>query len=144
ACCNIVSIDANGLVSARQADGRVFQFQVADKTLLASLHIGQPVWADFAANQVTLKYGAAPCCAIAARPIGPVDGARPIGPVDGAKQFQPAGGAPCCSITAIDRTTGTATATVKATGEPFTFTVGDKAVLASLHLGQPVWAAFAG
>src|SRR3989440_10373486 len=91
-CCPIVSINANGVVSARQADGRVFQFQVVDKTLLASLHIGQPVWADFAANQVALKYGAAPCCAIAARPIGPVDGARPIGPVDGAKQLQPAGG----------------------------------------------------
>src|SRR5438128_230875 len=70
ACCGIVSINANGVVSARQADGRVFQFQVVDKTLLASLHIGQPVWADFAANQVTLKYGMQPCCAIAARPIG--------------------------------------------------------------------------
>src|SRR5947207_1070124 len=114
ACCGIVSINANGVVSARQADGRVFQFQVADKTLLASLHIGQPVWADFAANQVTLKYGVTPCCSIAARPIGPVDGARRIGPVDGAKQLQPAGSAPCCDITAIDRSTPTATATGKA------------------------------
>src|SRR2546425_5155357 len=103
ACCGIVSINANGVVSARQADGRVFQFQVADKTLLASLHIGQPVWADFGAKQVTLKYGGAPCCDIAARPFGPVDGARPFGPVDGARQLQPAGIDPCCSITAIDR-----------------------------------------
>src|SRR5947207_14327091 len=106
ACCNIVSINANGVVSARQADGRVFQFQVADKTLLASLHIGQPVWADFAANQVTLKYGAQPCCGIAARPIGPVDGARPIGPVDGAKQLQPAGGTPCCQVVTNPAVTG--------------------------------------
>jgi Cu/Ag efflux protein CusF len=133
-CCNIVSIDANGLVSARQADGRVFQFQVADQALLASLHIGQAVWADFGAKQVTLKYGAQPCCGIRA--------AGPGAPV-GAQQLQPAGFQPCCSITAIDRGAGTATATVKATGEAFTFTVGDKAVLASLHTGQPVWADFA-
>ena len=39
-CCSIVSINANGVVSARQADGRVFQFQVKDQTLLASLHTG--------------------------------------------------------------------------------------------------------
>src|SRR5207302_10376766 len=84
----------NGLVSARQADGRVFHFQVTDKTVLASLHIGQPVWADFAAKQVTLKYGGTPCCGIlAARPVGPVDGARPIGPVDGARPIGPVDGA---------------------------------------------------
>ena len=94
ACCGIVGIDANGLVSARQADGRVFHFQVTDKTVLASLHIGQPVWADFAAKQVTLKYGGTPCCGIlAARPVGPVDGARPIGPVDGARPIGPVDGA---------------------------------------------------
>src|SRR5256885_4536881 len=133
-CCPIVSINANGVVSARQADGRVFQFHVADKTLLASLHIGQPVWADFAANQVTLKYGGTPCCQIRA--------AGPGAPV-GVQQLQPAGATPCCAITAIDRGAGTATATVKATGEAFTFTVGDKAVLASLHTGQLVWADFA-
>src|SRR3989441_1222218 len=87
ACCGIVSINANGVVSARQADGRVFQFQVNDKTLLASLHIGQPVWADFAANQVTLKYGGSPCCGI--RAAGP---GTPVGP----QQLQPAGITPCC------------------------------------------------
>src|SRR3989442_3117674 len=79
-CCQIVGINADGVVSARQADGRVFQFQVADKTLLASLHIGQPVWADFGAKQVTLKYGVDPCCEIAARPFGPVDAAPPLQP----------------------------------------------------------------
>src|SRR5438132_865035 len=93
-CCQIVGIDANGLVSARQADGRVFQFQVADQALLASLHIGQPVWADFGAKQVTLKYGGQPCCGIlGARPFGPVDGARPAGPVDGARPAGPVDGA---------------------------------------------------
>ena len=91
-CCEIVGIDANGLVSARQADGRVFQFQVADKTLLASLHIGQPVWADFGAKQVTLKYGFEPCCEIAARPVGPVDAARPLNP--------------CCNVVANAALTG--------------------------------------
>ena len=142
-----------------KATGEAFTFTVGDedgddrhKAVLASLHTGQPVWADFGAKQVTLKYGITPCCPIAARPVGPVDGARPVGPVDGARPFgpvdgarqlQPAGIDPCCSITAIDRGAGTATATVKATGEAFTFTVGDKAVLASLHTGQPVWADFA-
>ena len=126
ACCGIVGIDANGLVSARQADGRVFHFQVTDKTVLASLHIGQPVWADFAAKQVTLKYGGTPCCGIlaarpvgpvdgarpigpvdGARPIGPVDGARPVGPVDGARPFGPVDGiAPCCNVVANAALTG--------------------------------------
>src|SRR5207253_2714269 len=111
--------------------------------VLGAQRRGRLVWADVAAKRVPLKYGLPPCCEIAARPFGPVDGARPFGPVDGAKQLQPAGISPCCQITAIDRGAGTATATVKATGEAFTFTVGDKAVLASLHTGQPVWADFA-
>ena len=129
ACCGIVSINANGVVSARQADGRVFQFQVNDKTVLASLHIGQPVWADFGAKQVTLKYGGTPCCGIlGARPFGPVDGARPVGPVDGARPAGPVDGArpagpvdgarpfgpvdaarpasPCCSVVVNGALTG--------------------------------------
>src|SRR2546430_1143079 len=96
-CCPIVSINANGVVSARQADGRVFQFQVADKTLLASLHIGQPVWADFAANQVTLKHGGTPCCQIRA--------AGPGAPV-GVQQLQPAGGWPWGQVVTNPAVTG--------------------------------------
>src|SRR2546422_591492 len=72
-CCEIVGLDASAVVSAGKAEERVFQFQVADKAVLASLHTGQPVWADFGAKQVTLKYGGDPCCQIAARPFGPVD-----------------------------------------------------------------------
>ena len=47
-CCAITSIAQNGQVTARQTSSkRVFQFQVNDKALLATLRPGQQIHADF-------------------------------------------------------------------------------------------------
>ena len=63
-CCEITSIDASGRVTAQdKATGKSFQFQVNDSGLLNSLHLGQAVSADYAANQVAVAPGI-PCCQI--------------------------------------------------------------------------------
>ena len=60
-CCNITSVNANGLVTAQEIrTGSRFQFRVADKAVLAGLHVGQQVWADFAKQAVALAAGATP------------------------------------------------------------------------------------
>lgn len=97
-CCQITSINANGLVAARQtANGQVFQFQVKDKAQLATLHIGQAIWANFAGQAVALAAGAQPCCEIVAAGAGAA-----VGP----QQLQPAGAQPCCQIVANAALTG--------------------------------------
>jgi hypothetical protein len=67
ACCSIVRIGpAASVVTAREtATGFTFRFTVKNRRVLATLKIGQPVWADFAAKTVKLKAtDATPCCAI--------------------------------------------------------------------------------
>jgi Cu/Ag efflux protein CusF len=131
-CCGIVSINANGVVTAKETQtGRTFQFQVKDQAVLASLHVGQSVWADFAAQAVALAAGAQPCCGIV--------GARAAGPVALPTVH---GITPCCSIVSI-APSGLVTAKETQTGRTFQFQVKDQAVLTSLHVGQSVWADFA-
>jgi hypothetical protein len=64
-CCNITAIDnATGVVSARvTATGQTFRFKVTDAALRPSLKLGQGVYANFKANQVSVN-GEDPCCAI--------------------------------------------------------------------------------
>lgn len=71
ACCSIVRIDrAVSTVTAREtATGFTFRFTVKNRRLIASLKVGQPVWADFAAKQVRLKAtDSASCCPIVESP----------------------------------------------------------------------------
>lgn len=64
-CCSITAIDnATGVVSARvTATGQTFRFKVTDASLLRSMKLGQGVYANFKANQVSVN-GEAPCCSI--------------------------------------------------------------------------------
>ena len=55
-CCSITAIDAKtGIISANEnANGAAFQFRLADAKLLLSLRVGQPVYANFGAKQISL------------------------------------------------------------------------------------------
>lgn len=68
-CCGIIAIDAaTGLVTAKvTATGNTFQFKVTDARMLGSLRVGQGVYANFGARQVSLD-GLRPCCAITSGP----------------------------------------------------------------------------
>lgn len=71
ACCSIVRIQpAKAVATAREtATGFTFRFTVKSRRVLATLKVGQPVWADFAAKTVKLKAtDASPCCAIVETP----------------------------------------------------------------------------
>ncbi len=65
ACCSITGLDTgSGNVSARAtATGQVFAFAVSDRRLFDSLKVGQPVYANFKAGQVSLD-GKTTCCSI--------------------------------------------------------------------------------
>ena len=68
-CCGILAIDAGtGVVTAQvTANGSTFQFKVADTRVLRSLRVGQGVYANFSARQVSLD-GTRSCCAITSGP----------------------------------------------------------------------------
>jgi len=70
--CSITAISpSTGIVSAKvNASGAVFQFKVTDAKLLASLHVGQGVYANFTAMQVSLD-GKKVCCEITSPPQTP-------------------------------------------------------------------------
>ena len=124
-CCSITAINAaTRIVSARAKAGTAFQFEVKDAALLRGLRVGQAVNADFNTGKVRI-HGADPCCAII----------RPA-----VKSVTPS--EPCCNVTAVDSVTGIVTAKVTATGRVFRFEVKDRALLASLKVGQGVWADF--
>ena len=74
-CCRVQSLDrTTGVVTASNtASGQTFQFRVSDPRLLASLTVGQGVYANFKSNQVSLD-GKTACCAIVSVPAG--SGAR--------------------------------------------------------------------
>jgi hypothetical protein len=73
-CCSIVAINVvDALVSAREtASGYTFKFKVSDKKLLATLKVGDNVWADFSTKKVRLrKADSEPCCNIVLIPNNP-------------------------------------------------------------------------
>ena len=55
-CCSITAIDVHtGVVSAKEiANQETFQFKVTDAKVLAGLHVGQAVYANFTTKQVSL------------------------------------------------------------------------------------------
>lgn len=96
-CCGIIAIDAAaGIVTARvTANGNVFQFKVADSRTLATLKVGQAVYANFAGKQVSLD-GRATCCAIISGPAAPA-AARPPAPAARAPVAPPPAAAPAAA-----------------------------------------------
>jgi len=76
-CCTITAINAGtGIVSAKvTATGNVFQFKVVNAATLASLRVGQGVYANLTTHQVSLD-GRSACCAITSGPQAP--GATPV------------------------------------------------------------------
>jgi lysozyme len=163
-CCAITAINAStGVVTAKvNANGNIFQFQVTNAALLNSLKVGQGVYANFPANQVSVD-GTTVCCAITAPPAPPPPAPsaseppppaanKPAPSLPAAPAAAPlAVGAigstlapptPCCAITAIDTSSGVVTAKVNANGNIFQFKVTDAALLNSLKIGQGVYANF--
>lgn len=65
-CCEITKIDpVTGIIVAHEpTNGRVFQFTVANRTLLKGIKVGDRVYADFATGRVAIHAGE-PCCTIA-------------------------------------------------------------------------------
>jgi hypothetical protein len=81
ACCLVVRVDANdGALTAREtATGFTFRVVVKDRRRLASVKVGNPVWADFATKTVKLKANdVEPCCNIVETP--PTGGVTPPAP----------------------------------------------------------------
>ena len=56
---------------------------------------------------------------------------------------KPSSPAPCCSVTAVNPATHTATAREQSSGRSFQFTVPNAAQFAMLKIGKPIWANFA-
>ncbi len=80
-CCTVTAIDSEkGLVTAKERSGdRTFQFTVSDRSVLASLQIGGPVYANYRTNQVSLD-GKKACCTIVGATVAatkPSSGAAP-------------------------------------------------------------------
>jgi Cu/Ag efflux protein CusF len=138
-CCGITAINTStGMVTAQEhATGKIFQFKVTDPAVLKSLKVGQGVYANFGARQVSVD-GIVPCCGIVSAATGPAM----AGTAAGAIQNKLAPVQPCCGITAINASTGVVTAKVNATGKAFEFKVADSALLNSLKVGQGVYANF--
>lgn len=140
-CCAIVSINQKtGIVTAKvNATGQIFQFRVNDAATLNGLKVGQGVYANFKAAQVSLD-GAQPCCAI----VGNLGSASASGMTSPATNRGTAATPvqPCCQITSVNQQTGIATARVNATGQVFQFRVTDSNLLRSLKTSQGVYANF--
>ncbi len=68
-CCGVTAIDApRGLVTARvTATGQTFTFRVTDRRSLATIKVGQAVFANFRTSMVSLD-GRSSCCAITSSP----------------------------------------------------------------------------
>ena len=71
-CCNITAMDTNtGVVTATEnATNKVFQFKLNDPTQLKSLNVGKGVYANFAANVVSMD-GLSPNGIILSTPAAP-------------------------------------------------------------------------
>src|ERR1700682_5479752 len=95
-CCNVTAVDAGtGMVTAKEnATGKIFQFKVTDAELLKSLKVGQGVYANFGAMQVSLD-GSTACCSIISIGSPPPASAPVAKPAPGA----PAAAAPPATST---------------------------------------------
>ena len=143
-CCSITGIDSQtGIVAAKEnATGHTFAFKVNDSTLLESLKVGQGIYANFAAKQVSVD-NLSPCCGIVSQlsAVGGTGVAAPVAAARAAGQANPI--TPCCGITGVNAETGIIAARENATGRTFSFKVTDANLLKSLKSGQGVYANFA-
>lgn len=166
---HITAIDLRtGMVSAKvNATGEDFQFTLNDSSLLGTLKVGQGVYANFRAKQLSLdgqhvvgkivSIGAAKGPLAAAAPEGRINAPLPAKPSASPK---PASGTPgtaaqqitpppdsganpaCCSITSIDAPARLVSAKENSVGQAFEFSVPNSLLIQNLHTGQPVWANF--
>lgn len=81
ACCNVTAIDSRtGIVTAKEeTTGRTFEFRVTNAALLATLHPGSPVYANFKTKQVSLD-GKTVCCEIVGIGAAPAAAGAPARP----------------------------------------------------------------
>jgi hypothetical protein len=139
-CCTITRIQGQTVTAQETATGRTFEFS-ATPAVLSGLRVGQSVYANFTAKQVSVN-GANPCCSITNLGQVPSAGSslkRGIGAAPAAASGAPPPLNPCCSITRIQGQTITAQET--ATGRTFEFSATG-AVLSGLRVGQNVYANF--
>lgn len=158
-CCSITGIDTRaGLVSAKvNTTGQSFQFKPNTAALLASMKVGEGVYANFKTGKVSLDgkaiAGTIVSLGPAQRPLPPAAPSKapspPPAPQPGTSPRAASGstsqvgpGAACCGITSIDARAQLVAAKVNSTGQRFEFSVPDSVPIQSLHAGQPVWANF--
>jgi hypothetical protein len=148
-CCSVTAVDAaTGIVSARvNATGATFQFKVANATLLKGLRVGQGVYANLGANQVSLD-GKSSCCTIIStgnatllRPPGTIP--IPTGAAAPGATSSPA--TPCCTVSAVSAQNLITAQTT--TGTYFVFSLNAIPLIPStrpstIRVGQKVFADF--
>jgi hypothetical protein len=130
ACCQITSINTRtGIVTAKvNTTGQTLQFSLMNRAQLNQLQVGQALYANFKANQVSLD-GKTPAGMILT--AAPLDGAVARGtqaaPLDGVR------------ITSIDTAQGKVTVQLLATGEQIYFNIPSSNIQAHrLAVGQNV------
>jgi hypothetical protein len=138
-CCGVVKVDAvAGIATARDnATGRTFEFHL--QGVATRLKVGDSVYANFSAGQVSVD-GAAPCCSIVSQSASTANpAALPAGPIDSARS-RAAPATPCCNVVNVEAQTRMATARNNATGQTFQFKLQGAAT--SLKVGDAVYANF--
>jgi len=143
-CCSVTAINAaTGIVSAKvNASAETFQFKLTNANLLKELRVGEGVYANFTTHQVSLD-GKTIAGPITSGPQAPAPTPAAPPPLAKAVPVTPSA-APtdaCCSITAINATSGQVMARVNGTGQTFTFTASPS-VFNSLKVGQGIYANF--
>lgn len=174
ACCTITAIDeAAGIVTAKvNATGQTFQFTAMYDAfaLLGTLRIGQSVYANFPAMEVSLN-GASVCCKIVSSASAGAKGKKHCPPfcsgspppkfsgeatVQSAVSMPAAGNLgnvanpvgpvdaakPAAHIIGLNAASRMVTARVDSSGQTFQFQVSNPAWFDSLQIGQGVWANF--
>lgn len=144
-CCSVTAVDtATGVVSAKvNATGATFQFKVANAAQLKALRVGQGVYANLSAKQVSLD-GKTSCCAIvstgAATPIRPP--VTTVAPGLGASSGSaPASSGPCCTVIALNPQN--LITAQNASGKFFVFVLNENGLIRpTIGVGQKVYANF--
>lgn len=129
-CCEVVGINARtGVVTAKvNATGQQFAFRLNNTSQINSVRVGQGVYANLAARQVSLD-GRTPSGTITsivpARSQGPSSQPAPAAPLDGVR------------ITSIDSAQGKVSVQVLATGDQIYFNIPNSSIQAhNLAVGQ--------
>jgi len=132
--------EATGVVTAKvKSSGQLFQFTPTNKAQLGQLKIGQPVFANFGARQISFD-GKSPAGTILSIPTADKGspGTSVASKGTGVKGAAPIDGV----ITNINASSGVVTAKVNSTGEFFTFSLANASQLKGLKVGQHVFANF--